>query len=149
MLALIATGQLTPGPRSHSALVELLDSVAILALVPVAFAFHRLLRPSAPTWMDVALGVGLGGVCLAGGLHPMFVLELAWFTEAWVPLLLAGGGVVAWIWLVALVGQRSGRLPHAVAMAALATTLIGFPIWAAWAGNQLLAGSSADNVAGR
>ena len=144
MLALMATGRLDPGPRSHSPLVELLDSLAILALIPVAFALHRLLRRSAPVLMDSALLLGLGGLALAGALHLMFVFELAWFSEAFTPLLVAAAAVIAWIWIVALVGRRYGRLPNAVVMALAATTLIGFPIWAAWAGTRLLTGSHAS-----
>jgi hypothetical protein len=138
-ISLVALGQLHPETRSHSALVEAFDSVFLLSLAPVAVSLDRLLAPRFFVLSRVALGLGLVAILADGALHIAFSLGITFLIDALLPFAIFGLGILAWVWLIGVLGQSSGQLPWGIAMALVATSIIGFPIWAIWIGRRLAA----------
>ena len=56
----------------------------------------------------------------------------------WVSLAMIGG-VGTWLVIAGLVARSTGKLPHSVLMSSLAVPYVGYPLWAFWLGQHLLA----------
>jgi len=140
-MAFIALAHVAGGMRfadgSHSAIVDGLHTVTILLLLPLPFALHRLLVTASPRASAAAVALAVDAIVFGAVLHALFALGTITFDAAG-PLLLVGYGAFAgWLWMVGTIGAASGRLPNGRWMALLGATVVGLPIWLAWAARRL------------
>lgn len=139
-IILSALGILKYGPRSHSALIEAIDVLWLLSMLPLVLALYPLRRSHMPRLSLLAAIIGTVSIIYMAVLHALFVFEVLWFFDSLTVFLTGLAGVSLWLLIGGYLGQSSGRLPRSLIMSIIAVTWIGYPIWAVWLGRQFLSG---------
>jgi len=119
---------------------DICNIVQYTLALPIAVAFHRLLRDRSPGLSLVAMliaVVGIVGVVVSQFLLITDVMSISeQLAYASASLLIVG----VWIVITGFLGRRSGRLQISVAVIILGALYIGYPLWAYRVGQQLLSG---------
>ncbi len=107
--------------------------------IPLVLSLRRILRPYAPTWIEVATLVGIASILAVVGLRtalavgvPIFQQQVLWMLSAMIP------GVGFWLVITALVARRTGRFSNSLRMSLGAALYLGYPMWAFWLGKHLV-----------
>jgi hypothetical protein len=110
-----------------------------LLTIPLALSLRRILRPHAPTRIEVATFVGIVSMLAVVTLQIAFTLGALTFQQQfpWVSLAMIVG-VGYWLVTTGLVARATGRFPNSLRMSLVAVTYLGYPIWAFWLGKHLL-----------
>jgi hypothetical protein len=118
---------------------DALIAVQYLLTIPLALSLRQILRPYAPTRIDVATFVGIASMLVVVALQTALVLGVltSQQTMVWVALAMIVG-VAFWLVTTALVARATGRFPNSLRMSLMAVPYLGYPVWAFWLGKQLL-----------
>lgn len=114
-----------------------------LLLLPIAFALHARLRPSAPGASLATLLAGVAGMVWVVVLQALLLAGVVPFERQILMVLPGFLVVIAWFLLVARLGRRSGLLPLGAALSLLAGLYFGYPVWAVQVGRRLADGPAA------
>jgi len=111
--------------------------VQYLLILPVVFAFHRLLSPHAPGPVRLATVAGLVGL-LGTTIFQLLLLtgRMAFADQvgyAAISVLLIG----VWILITGVTGRRLAVLPFRLPLVVLAALYFGFPVWVYRVGREL------------
>jgi hypothetical protein len=141
--------RLTLGPPfsthtlTHS-MVETVDMLSSLALVPIVMAVFRLCRPSLLSYAGAV--AGLVGLLLSALLDVMFAIGVLTFGDAasWSWEVVGGGAGLVWLVLAGWSVLRTRALPAYLGWLTIATgalAMIPIPLWAVLMGRGLLRAS--------
>jgi hypothetical protein len=125
---------------THS-MVETVDTLSTLALVPVVVAVFWICKPSLLSYAGVIVGVA--GLLLSAGLDVLFAFGVLTFGvgASW-PWTVAGGAAgLVWLVLAGWSLLRTGALPAYLGWLTIATgalAMIPIPLWAVLMGRGLL-----------
>jgi hypothetical protein len=137
----------------------------VLFMIPVAIAFHRLLRAKASKASLAAATIGIGAMLVIAVLQALVVVNAALYPQIGNTVLTAGGGLGVWLLLANTLSRQQSIFPGRltglglIAGAGYVVLVIGFwvggqenilfivgslavvivyPIWAIWLGRILL-----------
>jgi uncharacterized membrane protein SirB2 len=90
--------------------------------------------------MRTATIIGIASMLVVVGLQLLLIFQVLPFEQqvVWVSLAMILG-VGSWLVITGMVARSTGRMPNSVLMSALAVPYLGFPVWAFWLGQILLA----------
>lgn len=113
--------------------------IQYLLTIPLALSLRRILRPHAPTRIEVATFVGIASMLAVVALQMVFIFGVLTFQQQflWVSLAMIVG-VGFWLVTTALVARATGRFPNSLRMSLMAVPYLGYPLWAFWLGRHLL-----------
>jgi hypothetical protein len=142
---LIAMFALFTTPRQDLALtVGMINDICValqyLLAIPIALALYRILVVYNPTLIRAATIVGIGAMLLTFGLQLLLIFKVLAFEQQviWVSLAMLLG-VGSWLVITGLVARSTDKLPSSLLMSILAVPYFGYPVWAFWLGQLLLA----------
>lgn len=145
VLFLIAMFALFAAKRQELGLTfGLLNDICValqyLLAIPIALALHQILRAYQPGLIRIATITGVASMLLVVGLQLLLIFRVVTFEQQvmWVSLAMILG-VGSWLVITGLVARSTGKLPNSVGMSILAVPYVGFPVWAFWLGQRLLA----------
>lgn len=139
MFVLFATPQKELGNR-----VGLLNDICValqyLLAIPIALTLHRILVAYNPAMMRIATITGITAMVITVGLQWLLIFKVLTFEQQviWVSLAMILG-VGSWLGITGLVARSTNKLPNSLLMSILAVPYLGFPVWAFWLGQNLLA----------
>lgn len=140
-MAWLAIAHLAGGMRfgdgTQSPIVNGLQALTAIALLPIPFAIHRRLGAADPRASAASVALAVDAIVFGAVLHALFALGVVSF-EAASPLVLIGYLAFAgWLWIVGSLGSATGRLPHGRRMAVVAATIVGLPLWLVWVARRI------------
>lgn len=111
-----------------------------LLTIPIALALHRILVAYNPALIRIATLTGIVALLITVGLQLLLIFKVLTFEQQvpWVSLAMILG-VGSWLVITGLVARSTNRLPNSLLMSILAVPYFGFPVWAFWLGQLLLA----------
>jgi hypothetical protein len=124
--------------------VGLLNDICValqyLLAIPIALALHQVLRVVQPGLMRTATIIGIASMLVVVGLQLLLIFQVLPFERqvVWVSLAMILG-VGSWLVITGMVARSTGRMSNSVLMSAVAVPYVGFPVWAFWLGQILMA----------
>ena len=111
-----------------------------LLTIPIALALYQVLRVYQPGLIRTATIIGIVSMLIVFGLQLLLIFKVLPFERqvVWVSLAMILG-VGSWLVITGIVARSTGKLPNSVLMSILAVPYIGYPVWAFWLGQHLLA----------
>jgi hypothetical protein len=111
-----------------------------LLALPVALALYRILVSYNPALIRMATITGIVALLITVGLQLLLIFKVLTFEQQvpWVSLAMILG-VGSWLVITGLVARSTNRLPNSLLMSILAVPYFGYPVWAFWLGQLLLA----------
>ncbi len=109
--------------------------------LPIAVAFHRILRAQSPGLRLVAMLIGVIGIVGFVVFQSLLITGVMPFSEQIAYASASGLTIGVWIVITGLLARRSGRLHISVAVIILGALCFGYPLWAYRVGQQLLSGN--------
>lgn len=139
MLILFATPNKELG-LTFGMLNDTCDALQYLLTIPIALALYQILVAYNPTLIRIVTITGILSLLLTIGLQLLLIFKVLTFEQQlpWISLAMILG-VGSWLVVTGLVARSTNRLPNSLLMSILAVPYIGYPVWAFWLGQLLLA----------
>jgi hypothetical protein len=111
-----------------------------LLAIPIALALYRILVAYNPVLIRIATITGIAALLITVVLQLLLVFKVLTFEQQvpWVALAMILG-IGSWLVITGLVARSTIRLPNSLLMSTLALPYFGYPVWAFWLGQRLLA----------
>ena len=139
MLAFFSTTNKESG-LTLGMLNDICVALQYLLTIPIALALYQILVAYNPGLIRIATIVGIVTMLIVAVLQLLLIFGVLSFDQQviWIsPAMILGVG--SWLVITGLVARSTGRLPNSMLMSILAIPYFGYPVWAFWLGQRLLA----------